>query len=551
MLWLLVGILLQGGFSQVPPRDAPPAKPGSAIVRGHVTDKETGMPLSGIVVRIPTSRGGQPVLETRTDADGFYQLTRVPAGSFILVAGMPHYRMTHLSQAYGDTSPPRANWTFGNPSRIDIKDGETRSGLDFSLTRALGISGRVLDDAGQPMSNVRIRVESLRPDMENPAQPRDTDDHGEFRVFGLPPGRYRVCAEPTQFVYTDSAPPDAPAVSCYPAAGKEEQALVVGPSEPGPIQIQMLRGGTVTISGTILDASGVPADGATLSLGRRTGALTTSYGVPVSPGGRFVAKGISPGEYFLAATGGRAVDNGQIDRQYAYVPLQIGSDDLTGMAITLTKPVNLAGRVTVESGEALPPGSRLSVQAYLNGRVASAFNRVVPTAVVRDDMSFELNGVLGEAAVGCNGLPRGWIVKSIRYGGRDVTDLAFTPRDEAGSIDVVISSRGAIVSGTAVAEDAAIAAGRAVVTLFPVDPPGPSARTATHSTLVMRDGTFTLDAIRPGEYFIIAIDAAATDIMRTPNAAWDRLSRVAERITLGDGDRRTIALHVVKLPEER
>lgn len=552
MWWVLAALVLQGRLPQIPVRDAEPAKPGTAIIRGHVTDKETGLPLSGIVIRIPPARGGDPVLETRSDAEGFYQLTRVPAGSHILVALMPDYRKTHLPQVYGDTRPPRAMWAYGMPPRIEIRDGEIRSGADFALARALGVSGRVLDDAGQPMSNVSIQVESLTSDDGSSAQMRDTDDRGEFRVFGLAPGRYRICAEPFRVSYTDAAPPDAPAVSCYPASGKDDDALVIGPADPGPIQIQMHRGGTVTISGTILDGSGVPAEGATLSLRRRTGPGPFSYGIPVWAGAQFTARGVSPGDYVLYASGGHAVDNGQIERQYAYLPLTIGSADLTGLAITLTRPVNLAGRVIIEGGEVLPPGTRLSVQARLDDRVASALNRTVPTGVLRDDMSFELTGVFGEATIWCNGLPREWVLKAVRYGGRDVTDIPFTPDGSPRSIDVVVSSHGGVASGTvALDEESAVAGGRAVVSLFPIDSSRWNVSSATATTLVSRSGTFSLQAVRPGEYFIAATDGLVTESARTRSAAWERLSHVAERITLGDGDRRTIELRVVRLPEER
>ena len=141
MAVMLAAMVLAWQFAQVPIRDALPAKPGTAIISGHVTDKETGLPLAGIVIRFPQKRVGDPVLEARTDADGFYQIARAPAGSHILVALMPDYRTTHLPQAYGDSDRPRARWTQGVPPRIEIKDGENRTGLDFALVRALGVSG--------------------------------------------------------------------------------------------------------------------------------------------------------------------------------------------------------------------------------------------------------------------------------------------------------------------------------------------------------------------------------------------------------------------------
>ena len=550
MLWLLVAVFSQG--LQIPPRDAQPVAPGSAIVRGRVTDRESGIPLSGIIVRIPASRGGQPVLEARSDADGFYQITSIPAGSYILVAVMPDYRSSHLPQVYGDTRAASARWTSGSAARVDIKVGEVRNGVDFALTRAFGIGGRVVDEAGQPMSNVRVRIDWSTAETAGLGSFRDTDDRGEFRLFGLPPGRYRVCAEPLKLVYTEAAPPDAPAVSCYPAdAGRTDQALIIAAADPEPIQLQMRRGGTVTVSGTVLDAAGVPAEGASVTLGRRSGtSTTTNYPLPIWAGAQFLARGVSPGEYFIAASGGRAVDTGQIERQYAYVPLTVGASDVAGLTIRLAAPVTLAGHVTVADGAPLPGGTTLTVQAALVDRVASAFNRAVPTGVVRDDLTFELTGIVGAATISCSGLPAGWIVDAVRYRGADVTDLAFTPAGDTRSLDVAVSSRGAMVSGTIVGSESA--AGRnAIVWLFPVDAARQVAGTGGRVTLATVGGRFALDAVRAGEYYVVAVDAAPWQSARAAATPWDRLARVADRITLGEGDRRTIDVRLAIVPEER
>ena len=403
-----------------------------------------------------------------------------------------------------------------------------------------------MDEAGQPMSGVRVRIESLTSDDSTLGSFRDTDDRGEFRVFGLAPGRYRICAEPTRFNYSAATPPDAPAAACVPATDTDDDALTIGNREPAPVEIRMVRGGTLTISGAILDAFGAPAEGATLSFSRRPSNGSSSYGIPVSPGGQFAVRGVSPGDYSLTATGGRAVDNGQIERQYAYLPLHVGSGDIAGLTIRLIRPVNVTGRVIVEDGTPLPAGVRLSMQARLDAPMLAALNRTVPTGIVQDDMRFELPGVFGAMTLSSTGLPHGWIVKAVRYEGIDVTDRSFTPGGDAPSIDVVVSSRGAIASGTVTGEDGAPAGARALVWMFPTDPGLWDTSFAVHLSQTSDRGAFTLEAVRAGEYFIAATERGA---MAGGRSVMERLVRVAQRITLGEGDHRAIDLRIVKVPE--
>src|SRR4029079_18654873 len=71
--------------------------------------------------------------------------------------------------------------------------------LDFALPRGGVITGRVLDEFGDPVSDVQVAA--LRPQtvggsrrLVNMGRPGTTNDIGEFRLFGLPPGDYFVSA---------------------------------------------------------------------------------------------------------------------------------------------------------------------------------------------------------------------------------------------------------------------------------------------------------------------------------------------------------------------
>src|SRR5690606_7807517 len=89
---------------------------------------------------------------------------------------------------------------------ISLGTGQTIDGIDVSLPRAGAITVRVTDEAGAPVPGVRIFVQRFgyAPDGQRrltnvPAGGRgllDTDDRGEARAFGSPPGEYVLRAEP-------------------------------------------------------------------------------------------------------------------------------------------------------------------------------------------------------------------------------------------------------------------------------------------------------------------------------------------------------------------
>ena len=78
---------------------------------------------------------------------------------------------------------------------IELRDGETRDNVDIALWRAFAVEGRVVDDAGEPIANADVNISPWEsPSTMSMGRPRQTDDRGMFRIFGLRPGQYRICA---------------------------------------------------------------------------------------------------------------------------------------------------------------------------------------------------------------------------------------------------------------------------------------------------------------------------------------------------------------------
>ena len=191
-----------------PPRDtsARPTTPapevGTSTISGRVVAADTGQPLRRATVTAVPSRSAEPPrrgapferqrnLSARTDDEGRYSIAQVPAGDYTLNVR----RSGYVDASFGQVT------TRTPPRRVTVADGVTVGPLDFQLWRGGVITGRVMDDAGEPAERVTVRaMRQVRVGgqtrISGAAQADQTDDQGHYRLFGLPPGEYLVVAEP-------------------------------------------------------------------------------------------------------------------------------------------------------------------------------------------------------------------------------------------------------------------------------------------------------------------------------------------------------------------
>ena len=188
---------------------------------------------------------------TLTDADGRYEYKQVPAGAYVVTFD-PGMRGTHLRQYFGEVQP--ADDTDGSrPPPVTLADGEVRDDVNGSLSRSLAIEGRVLDDLGEPMANVSVSVQPAGGAAQTWRESRSTDDRGTFRLFGLKPGEYRVCANPE---WRFGPPGDLrvrPIRTCYPSAIAVANAepIVLTSADVTGIDIRVQRSRAFKVSGMV------------------------------------------------------------------------------------------------------------------------------------------------------------------------------------------------------------------------------------------------------------------------------------------------------------
>ena len=204
---------------QGPVRDRVPAAPvGRAMVRGRIVDGQTGAALARARVRLVGQ--GTPRPPVLSDSQGAFAFTGLPAGVYSLTAD----KATYLSGSYPDRRPSlRASVA----KALILRDDEVVDNLTLPLYHGSAISGRVLDEHGDPVEFAQVLVLPARAAGAG-SGPRGTvqsNDIGEFRIGRLTPGRYLLMATVNQRMQdgpmSEAAPLPQPVPSYYPSVLSE------------------------------------------------------------------------------------------------------------------------------------------------------------------------------------------------------------------------------------------------------------------------------------------------------------------------------------------
>ena len=197
---------------------------------------------------------------------------------------------------------------------VDLADGETRERADMTLARWGTLTGRVLDELGDPVQGVSVQLLQIRYQAGRRrlvgagGTSRVTDDTGRYRVYGFPPGRYIVSA-----AIGDVASADVPgyARSYFPGTpnASEAQFVSIGLSqEVAGVDFSMARTRTALVAGTLLNAAGLPTTGGSVRLmtsQRSVSATSVSIGARLMSNGRFEFPNVTPGQYIIQVDRGR------------------------------------------------------------------------------------------------------------------------------------------------------------------------------------------------------------------------------------------------------
>jgi len=548
---LLLGVLLASQEAQPSP---PPPTRGTAILRGQITDADTGVPIPRAVItaRLFTRDSAQIAIQNVADVEGRFELLNLAAGGYQVSATAGEHRASHVREPFPAAHPS------GAIESVMLSDGEVRSNINIALRRSLAISGRVVDEFGDPLVGITMRVSAALGRPYASQRSRTTDDRGMFRVFGLASGRYVVCAQIYQHHpsrNTTIAIADRFVSTCYPSAldETEGQVVTVSGSDVEGIEIRMRRRRLLSISGIALDSTGVVAQSAAITFHRfeRTGG---SSGTTNSSDGQFRFTGLVPGDYAVEASLGGVTTAGAPSaavKERGYAPVTLAEDHVTDLVVSMRPPANLQGRLVFEDGP--PPSDSVGALTVTAWPETGRFHTPIRPARVENDLSFTLNGLSGRLRLSVPSLPRGWVLKSIRYKGIDITETATEfVTDPGQQVEIVLTTRLAIVSGSVTDDTGGPAAGACVLLLSTVPTqPVSGVYGRTPMAVVTRDGRFTLPGVAAGDYLLVTLPCPQYEALRQRGAKTDTLAKHAERVMLVENDRLTMNLRVVTLPDVR
>ncbi len=179
-----------GGAIQLPGMMGGPRtfKTGTGRIRGRVLASDGAGPIRRAQVRISGSEVAPKA--ALTDAEGRFEFRELPAGRFTLQASKSGY----VNVQYGQTRP------FESGKPIELADKQGLDNADISMPRGSVIAGRIVDEFGDAIPDVSVTA--MRQSWQNgrrrlvpsPGRVAQTNDLGQFRLYGLPPGDYYVSA---------------------------------------------------------------------------------------------------------------------------------------------------------------------------------------------------------------------------------------------------------------------------------------------------------------------------------------------------------------------
>jgi Carboxypeptidase regulatory-like domain len=533
MTIVLIAALLLAQIAReqgVVPTGAPAA---TSTLRGRIVRGDDGGPLPRAQVRLVPVDPPAPARLASTDETGAFDFTALRAGSYRLSASKAGYVRLEFGQ--------RRAFEPGVP--IVLTAGETRDRADIALPRHGAITGRVVDESGDPVEGAALRVREIRfmagrrqlVGVDATALP--TNELGRYRIFGLQPGRYVVSAE-VGHVGTEDLP--GYATTYFPGTPNpgEAQLIIVGVAqEVHDIDFPLAPVRTARIAGRTISAAGEPYRGAIeLRASLRSGSVVTaSVGARTEPDGSFEFPNVPPGEYVVQATRGIEV---------AWQFVTVNGTDLTGVVVQTQAGSFVRGRVTFE-GAGTPNRRQIEIAPLPVDPDLVPFSGGPKTADIRDDWSFEIPYVSGPCRLGVRS-PDGWTLKAIRVKGADVTDtpLAFGATSQSlTDIEVVLTDQLTEISGNVTdSRGQPIADYTAIV--FAADRrlwyDGSRFFTATRPA---RDGRFTVRGLPPGDYLVAAVDRIPG---RSADAEWqdpqflDSIASRAVPVTVNEGQRASL-----------
>jgi hypothetical protein len=233
--------------------------------------------------------------------------------------------------------------------------------------------------------------------------------------------------------------------------------------------------------------------------------------------------------------------NPSAEGEFAGAYVSVSGADVGGLELNATVGSTIKGKVTFADDEPIPQGRFVVAPARADLDQTPFIEGDLAHGDVQLDQTFEIRGLHGPRRLLLAESPAGWILKSVRVKGEDVTDmpLAFgTPKESLDDVEIVVTSRTSAMTGFVLDERGARAMSYSLL-VFPVDRAlwYPESRFFLHAN-ADAEGRFDVKAMAPSDYFVAAVTLfdARDDSWQDPEVL-DRMALRATRVTVGPAAR--------------
>jgi protocatechuate 3,4-dioxygenase beta subunit len=513
-----------------------------------------GSPLrkSTLTLRPVSTKPGEPnqPYTTTSDAEGKFIFDGVEAGKYYLSGKHVGYS----NSSYG------AKKAGNSPTTLTLGAGQHIRQVEFTLVLQSVMTGRVLDDDGDPVAGAPVQI--LRQAYMNgrrqvfPSGSGQTDESGIFKLSSLLPGRYYLSAGPSRDGYFyegtrraaahgDSQKPEEQLITTYypgvtDLASATQLEVIAGRDMPG-IDIRLHKSQVFRIKGTV--GSAEPGQRLLVSVMRRD-SIAFNFGGPSSTvagkDGSFELHDVAPGSYNLVAMNAQGIMT-VLARQ----PIDIGSRNVDGVALVAQPGGSLRGTVKLE--QSFKPGSGDTPPDLSSVRLnlIAAVSVYLPDVPVKSDGTFTLDKVIPDKyRVALYALPDGTYVKSIRLGGQVVRpdSLDLTGGVGAAPLEIVVSASAGEINGS-VQNDHQQPATGAMITVVP-DPLDPDQFSLYKSGTTDQNGQFSVKNLTPGKYRVYAWEEIENGSQFDPDFM-KPLEGLGTKITVEENSRLPLTLTLI------
>ncbi|HEX4751037.1 MAG TPA: carboxypeptidase-like regulatory domain-containing protein [Bryobacteraceae bacterium] len=550
-----------------PPSNSKPED--RCVLQGRVTNALSGEPVRKASLRLTRQiqqTNADPGMQqsqgysTTAGPDGTFEIDNIEPGDYRLSGE----RFGYLNSQYGAKN-------YGDRgTTITLRPGQQMTNINFGLTPQAVLTGKVVDQDGDPVPNVQVSLigqmwqrGKLTHTMQNGG---GTNDLGEFRMADVRPGKYYLLVQAMRYpgdresAY-NGKPEVRPVKTFYPEAPTLQSATaldVKAGQELSGMDVRMRTSATFHIRGKVV---GVLPDGVNNRLNVTASAHDDMEMMPFMGNGAVMTKdrtfdvaAVPPGVYTLTlyAAGGPV-------RVMARQDVEVGQGDINDVELMIQQPGTLRGQISFEGNPpaGTTPANIKNVRVFLTSAEANRLMMGNNSATPADDGSFAIENVMpGKFYVQANP-PGGTYLKSMRLGNQEMAGKDIELASGSGQLSLVYSYGVAEVDGTV---------------QFPQESPGSTtngtagqASTPDASIVLIPDqlnedgsgihngnstsgGAFTLKSVPPGRYRAYAFETLQYGALQNPDIQRELASRGVD-VELKENDRKQLQLNLITADE--